>query len=111
MGLDFLRHVERSGGLVFVISLEEKVEESSSGTRDSVEDLQLLVDEVGPERMKDKRVLVVATKADMPGSEDRYRKLAEYCGALGWSVVPCCAQRKENVEHVIQAMARVSGKY
>lgn len=111
MGLDFLRHVERSGGLVFVISLEEKVEESSSGTRDSVEDLQLLVDEVGPERMKDKRVLVVATKADMPGSEDRYRKLAEYCGALGWSVVPCCAQRKENVEQVIQAMARVSGKY
>lgn len=104
MGLDFLRHVERSGGLVFVVSLEEK-------SQDSVEDLKLLVDEVGPVRMKDKKVLVVATKADSEGSQERYLSLMKYCQSQGWMSIPCCAKRKENVEQVIKAMAHVSGKY
>ena len=45
MGLDFLRHIERSGGLVFVVSLE---------SANPVDDLKILLEEVGPRRMKDK---------------------------------------------------------
>ncbi|KAG7694580.1 hypothetical protein KL930_003898 [Ogataea haglerorum] len=62
MGLTFLRHVERSGGLVFVISL---------GSNNPVEDLQVLLQEMGPQRMKNKNVLIVATKADLDGAESQ----------------------------------------
>lgn len=106
MGLDFLRHVERSGALVFVISLEPKEKAGES----CVADLELLVEEVGAKLMADKRVLVVGTKADMAGSEAEFGALHEYCAARGWRTVACSGQRRENVERVIQAMASVSGK-
>ncbi|KAF5092500.1 hypothetical protein D0Z03_002828 [Geotrichum reessii] len=127
MGLDFLRHIERSGGLVFVISLEQKnVADdaaaaeaeitsdmklpSTAGTGSVVGDLELLVDELGPERMSDKRVLVVGTKADLPGSEENFRLLKAYCNERGWACIPCCAQRKENVDSVIELMGQTAGK-
>jgi Obg family GTPase CgtA len=127
MGLDFLRHVERSGGLVFVISLEQKDAAgaaaavdaeidvnaelpSTAGTGSVVGDLELLIDELGPERMSDKRVLVVGTKADLPGAEANFRLLKAYCDERGWACIPCCAQRKENVESVIELMGRTAGK-
>lgn len=103
MGLDFLRHVERSGGLVFVVSLEDK-------GHSVVEDLDLLVSELGPERMKGKNVLVVGTKADLPSSEAHYMQLKEVCNERGWKCVPCCAERKENVESVIEMMGQTAGK-
>ena len=57
MGLDFLRHIERSGGLVFVISLESK---------DPIKDLMTLINEVGPKRMSaKKKELGNTTKADL----------------------------------------------
>lgn len=134
MGLDFLRHIERSGGLVFVISLEQKpiknfdeisdtiseeeldkhinkVAHDENNMNSSVNDLEILVDEVGPEKMEGKKVLVVATKADLEGSEGRYKVLEKYCKERGWTVVPCCAKLKGNVEQVIQQMAKISHKY
>lgn len=135
MGLDFLRHVERSGGLVFVISLEGKdgagtgeagaeepskdAEEPREETGDAaaakpphtvVDDLDLLVNELGPTRMRGKRVLVVGTKADLPGSEHQFRLLSRVCKERGWACVPCCAERRENVESVIEMMGRAAGK-
>lgn len=127
MGLDFLRHVERSGGLVFVISLEQKDAAaaaaavdaeidpnaelpSTAGTGSVVGDLELLIEELGPKRMSDKRVLVVGTKADLPGAEDNFRLLKAYCDERGWTCIPCCAQRKENVESVIELMGHTAGK-
>ncbi|VVT51480.1 uncharacterized protein SAPINGB_P003110 [Magnusiomyces paraingens] len=136
MGLDFLRHIERSGGLVFVVSLEEKLKqqqqkqkqkleedqsaeeveaaaaeeslsEYSGDNESSVRDLELLVDEVGERRMRGKKVLVVATKADLEGSEARFRSLVGYCKARGWQVVPCSGMRKENIEPVIRAMGGI----
>lgn len=96
LGLNFLRHVERSGGIVFVISL---------GSANPVEDLEILIEELGPRRMRDKNVLVVATKADLEGSEDKFRMLQDFTDDKDWKVVPCCAQNKENVQAVVQLMA------
>lgn len=110
MGLEFLRHVERSGGLVFVISLEPHNPSSSSASQGSLQDLDLLVEELGPERMKDKKVLVIGTKADIEGSEDEFMKLKAVCDARGWNCVPCCAERKENVELVISMMGAIAGE-
>lgn len=129
MGLDFLRHVERSGGLVFVISLETRQprqpSSSSSSSTDTstvttaeapqtghsvVDDLDLLVSELGPDRMHNKQILVVGTKADLPGSEAQFAALKHVCDERGWACVPCCAERKENVEAVIEKMGRTAGK-
>lgn len=108
MGLDFLRHVERSGGLVFVISLENSHPDPNQHS--VVDDLDLLVNELGPSRLHDKNVLVVGTKADLEGSEDQYGLLKKVCDERGWACVPCCAERKENVEAVIELMGKTAGK-
>ncbi|KAA8905449.1 hypothetical protein TRICI_005295 [Trichomonascus ciferrii] len=97
LGLDFLRHVERSGGLVFIVALDRP---------DPVADLQILLQEMGPSRMRDKNVLVVATKADVDDAEQRYNALAQF--AQPWKTVPCCAQKAQNVQAVINAMAEIA---
>ena len=101
MGLDFLRHIERSNGLVFVVSLESKSPN---------EDLEILVQEVGKKRMEDKKVLVVATKADVNSTPDRYRQFHKYVESNGWKILPVSAQNGENVERCIEMMAETAGK-
>ncbi|CDK27548.1 unnamed protein product [Kuraishia capsulata CBS 1993] len=101
MGLSFLRHVERSGGLVFVIGLDAP---------NPIESLEILVNEMGDLRMKGKRILVVGTKADLEDTEDKFLALQSYVQQKGWKIVPCCAQRKQNVERVIELMAECAGK-
>ncbi|KAL6454413.1 MTG2 GTPase MTG2 [Candida maltosa Xu316] len=101
MGLDFLRHIERSGGLVYVVSL---------GTADPVADLKILLEEVGPERMKDKRVLIVATKADLSDDGKNYQKLREFIETnyQDWKIIPVCAPKGENVEKCIKLMGEIA---
>lgn len=104
LGLDFLRHIERCRGLVFVIALDRP---------DPSADLDLLVNELGPDRMRGKRVLVVGTKADIPESEQRYAQLRSrvssligYWGTKDWDVVPCTAMLSQNIDAVINVMAK-----
>lgn len=98
-GTEFLRHVERSKGLVFIIALD---------THNPCHDLDILVNELG-KRMENKRVLVIGTKADVNESKDKYTLLKNKCNEHGWSSLPCCAVRQENIEAVIQQMAKTSG--
>lgn len=102
MGLDFLRHVERSNGLVFVIALDRP---------DPVSDLKTLMGELGPERMTGKSVLVVATKADVDESERRFGDLEDFVAVKKWKLVPCSAMNAENVQPVVQEMAKAAGVY
>lgn len=100
MGLDFLRHIERSGGIVFVIALD---------TVDPSHDLDVLVGELGPERMKGKKGLVVATKADVEESQEKYMSLRDkVMNQFGWDIIPCSPKNSENVEGVIQLMAKIA---
>ncbi|ODQ80543.1 hypothetical protein BABINDRAFT_7268 [Babjeviella inositovora NRRL Y-12698] len=101
MGTDFLRHVERSGGLCFVISL---------GNDDPIADLETLVEEMGEKRMEGKRVLVVATKADITKTRKKYAVLQQYVEEKEWRCVPTCAMKGENIETVITMMAQLAGK-
>lgn len=106
MGLDFLRHIERSGAVTFVIALDKP---------DPREDLNTLLEELGPARMKDKKVLVVATKADVEDSETKFNDLQQHIYNLTkdkdpWTLIPCSAINKENVEPVILAMGHAAGK-
>lgn len=99
MGMDFLRHIERSGGLVFVVSLE---------SADPLLDLHTLINELGS-RVEGKRVLVVATKADLTKNGDKYQKLADFAASSEWRCLPVCAPRGENVTQCVQMMAEVAG--
>lgn len=101
LGLNFLRHIERSGGLVFVISLE---------SNDPIKDLTVLLKEMGQKRMEGKNVLIVATKADLENSQKNFLNLKKYVTNKGWKIVPCCAMNNENVERVIELMAEAAGK-
>lgn len=101
MGLDFLRHIERSGGLVFVVSVSSE---------NPVADLLTLLHEVGERRMKDKKVLVVATKADLETTSQKFRYLKSYTDSNGWKIVPVSAINGENIEACIQLMAEAALK-
>lgn len=101
MGMDFLRHIERSGGLVFVVSLESK---------DPVADLQLLIDEIGPRRMEGKRVMVIATKADLVKNAAGYKALLLFMEGNQrlWRCIPVCAPKGENINECIHMMGEVA---
>ncbi|KAI5954436.1 MTG2 [Candida jiufengensis] len=103
MGLDFLRHIERSGGMCFVVSLESE---------DPTADLELLVEEVGPKRMRDKNVLVVATKADLSNEGENFKTLKEHIEMKykDWKIVPVCAPKGENIDRCLQLMSELAEK-
>ncbi|KAK9487512.1 GTP1/OBG domain-containing protein [Lipomyces starkeyi] len=101
MGTDFLRHIERAGGLVFVIGLDSE---------DPIKDLRVLMAELGPERMDGKRILVVATKADLPHTKVKYDPLVEFTKQRSWRTIPVCAIRKsKDIEILIRVMAETAG--
>ncbi|KAK9321874.1 GTP1/OBG domain-containing protein [Lipomyces orientalis] len=101
MGTDFLRHIERAGGLIFVVGLDSE---------DPIADLRVLITELGPERMDGKRILVVATKADLPRTKVKYDPLVEFTKQRGWKTIPVCAIRKsKDIEILIRVMAETAG--
>lgn len=101
MGMDFLRHIERSGGLVFVVSLEAP---NPAG------DLQTLMDEIGPRRMRNKRVMVIATKADLVNNGESYRRLQTFVAETDsqWRCIPVCAPQGENIAQCVRMMGQIA---
>ncbi|KAK9462612.1 P-loop containing nucleoside triphosphate hydrolase protein [Lipomyces oligophaga] len=101
MGIEFLRHIERSKGLIFVVGLDSK---------DPAADLRILMNELGPARLDGKEKLVVATKADLPNTEQIYQELEQFTDNLGWPALPISAiQKGADVEILLRAMAGMAG--
>lgn len=101
MGLNFLRHIERSGGIVFVISL---------GSENPIDDIEILIDELGTERLEKKNILIVATKADLENSKEKFIQLQNFAKERNWKCVPCSGLNKENIDKVKELMAECSGR-
>lgn len=101
LGLNFLRHIERSGGIVFVVSL---------GSENPIDDINTLLGELTEERLANKNVLVVATKADIDGSREKFTLLQSFTKERNWKCVPCSGLNKENIDRVIDLMAECSGR-
>jgi GTPase len=77
LGHRFLRHVERTRLLVHLIDLDP------SNGRDPVEDYRTIDDELRAysAELAMRPQIVAASKADLPGTEDRCRMLREFCTA------------------------------
>jgi GTP-binding protein len=79
LGHRFLRHVERTGFLIHLIDLDP------ANGRDPVEDYRTIDDELRAysEALARRPQIVAASKADLPGTEDRRRMLHEFCATRG----------------------------
>lgn len=101
MGLEFLKHIERSKCWCFVLSLESK---------DPLQDFTTLIDEVGGiENVTKREVLVVANKADLTESSDtiaKYEKLSQFCNEHEWDVLPISALKNHNIDLLVHKMKK-----
>jgi GTP-binding protein len=93
LGLQFLRHVERTRVLVHV------VDGSGTSGRDPVDDLRLVRDEVRSwdATLLDRPQLVVATKRDAVGDDDPLPGLRAYAVSLGTELFPVSAVTGEGL--------------
>lgn len=102
MGLEFLKHIERSKGWVFVVALDEK---------DPLATLKILINEVGGlEKVQTKNILVVCNKADIdvsnPESMQKFLKVQEFAANQGWDSIPISALNDENTDILVEKMAK-----
>ena len=87
LGFQFLRHIERTTYLMFLVDVSEGV------TVDPVESLDALRQELklyNPELAK-KPYAVAATKLDIAGEGKNLKKLQTYCQKRGWRFFPISA--------------------
>jgi GTP-binding protein len=79
LGHRFLRHVERTRVLIHLVDLDP------ANGRDPVEDYRTIDGELRSysEELALRPQIVAGSKADLPGTEDRCRKLHEFCAARG----------------------------
>lgn len=99
MGVEFLRHIERSKILMFVVSLENE----------PIKDFDILINELkfGKDRLRQKKVLVVSTKADLTKNKQKFIDFRNHVAQIlgdKVSVIPVCAIRKHNVDRLIELM-------
>ncbi|SCU79438.1 LADA_0B00650g1_1 [Lachancea dasiensis] len=105
MGLEFIRHIQRSKGWVIVVSLER---------HNPLEDLNTLLFELGGiEEVTKKNVLVVCNKADVksddPANINKFYQIRDYCRAYQWDVLPVSALKNQNIDLLVRKMAMCAG--
>jgi GTP-binding protein len=105
LGLQFLRHVERTRVLVHV------VDASGTSGRDPVADLRLVREEVGrwDASLLERPQLVAATKRDVAatGADDPLPLLQAEALRLGMEIVPVSAVRGDGLVELKRALARL----
>ncbi|KMT21553.1 GTPase ObgE [Clostridium cylindrosporum] len=82
LGIDFLRHVERTRLLIHVIDV------SGVEGRDPIDDFEKINDELKlyNEKLSKKPQIVVANKTDIAENEENYEKLKEYVEEKGMKI-------------------------
>jgi GTP-binding protein len=101
LGMQFLRHVERTALLLFVIDISE-------GAPDPVESIKTLRDELvhySPE-LAGKPFLVAGSKLDAQGGGKNRRALLNYCRKNGYDGYSLSAVTGEGVERLVNALGK-----
>ena len=103
LGFQFLRHIERTTYLMFLVDVSEGV------SVDPVESLQTLRTELklyNPELAK-KPYAVAATKLDIAGEGKNLKKLQTYCEKRGWRFFPISAVASVGLKPLIRHLGKV----
>lgn len=104
LGLDFLRHIERTRILIHVVDI------SGVEGRDAVEDFIKINEELNRYSVKlwDRPQIVVANKADMLFDEEIYENFKKKVNEMGYDkVFKMSAATNQGVEEVIKEAARM----
>ncbi|MEE9226919.1 MAG: GTPase ObgE [Acidobacteriota bacterium] len=100
LGIRFLKHLERSRLLVFLLDISEEAQ------RDPVQDLEVLQQEMlafHPDLMKKPRILA-ATKIDAAGDGAALERIEAYCRERREKLWKISALRKEGLEGLLGAI-------
>ncbi len=102
LGLNFLRHIERTRLLVHVLDI------SGSEGRDPLSDFELINNEIYSydARLKELPMVVAANKTDMPDSEYNLQRFREKYGTR-YQIIPMTAIIREGVDELIVAVAKL----
>lgn len=101
MGFEFLRHIERLKCVMLIISLEN----------DPIHDFKILIEELkcGKDRLNDKRIMIVTTKADLVAQDDgeKFLKFKKYIRENfnnTCPIIPICATKRQNIDKLLKLM-------
>jgi GTP-binding protein len=104
LGLEFLKHIERTKVLIFVVDLAKEHES------DPLHDFNLLRNELelhNPELLE-KPFLVALNKSDLPESEEHLNQFIKSYPFAKETLFPISAKEKQNLEPFIKAMRNLA---
>ncbi len=102
LGIQFLRHVERTRLLVHVVDI------AGSEGRDPVEDFEQICDElVGYGNLAERPQIVAANKMDLPGAEENLERLKKHLHGTDIEVYPISAATNQGFDELMSAIVRI----
>ena len=102
LGIQFLRHVERTRLLVHVVDV------AGSEGRDPIEDFEHICDElVGYGDLAERPMIVAANKMDLPGAEENLERLRRHLRGTDIEVYPISAATRKGFDELMGAIVRV----
>lgn len=102
LGHAFLRHVERTRMLLHVVDI------SGSEGRDPLQDYDAIMSELEAYGdLKNRPMIVVANKIDLPGAEENLERMREKLSGTGIEIFPVSAATRQNFDALLYATARM----
>ncbi len=102
LGIQFLRHVERTRLLVHVVDV------AGSEGRDPIEDFEQICDElVAYGDLAERPMIVAANKMDLPGAEENLERLRRHLRGTDIEVYPVSAATRQGFDELMGAIVRI----
>ncbi|MGN0995527.1 MAG: GTPase ObgE [Candidatus Ventricola sp.] len=102
LGIQFLRHVERTRLLVHVVDI------AGSEGRDPIEDFEQICDElVAYGNLAERTQIVAANKMDLPGAAENLERLRKHLHGTDIEVYPVSAATRQGFDELMGAIVRI----
>lgn len=102
LGIQFLRHVERTRLLVHVVDI------AGSEGRDPIEDFEQICDElVAYGDLAERPQIVAANKMDLPGAQENLERLRKHLHGTDIEVYPVSAATQQGFNELMGAIVRI----
>lgn len=102
LGIQFLRHVERTRLLVHVVDI------AGSEGRDPIEDFEQICDElVAYGDLAERPMIVAANKMDLPGAQENLERLKTHLHGTDIEVYPVSAATQQGFDELMGAIVRI----